>query len=166
MANDLVKSYYTRFADDVLPPIIELWTRLEVPEWSTYRDALVACGRDVWYATQSSYRLIVLTFRPLLILTWIVGQFLFRNLLDHGARSVQKGAIQVKVASIWFYRFQRSLSWTEVLGEVTIIFICIAAYYFRKWLKRQTYWARAVRWYKGKKEQVVQVGRNGQINVE
>jgi hypothetical protein len=157
MAHNLVVSYYTRFADDVLPPIVELWIRLEVPEWSTYQGAMAVCAKDVWYATQSSYRLLALTFRPSIILTWIIGQFLFKNLLDHGGRSLQKGAIQIKVASIWFYHFQRSLSWIEILGEVTVIIICIAMYYFRKWLKRQTYWARAVRWYKGKKDQVVQV---------
>jgi hypothetical protein len=159
MAHDLVVSYYNRFSEDILPPLVGIWNRLEVPEWSIYREALGVCGRDVWYATQSTYRLLVLTFRPLLILAWIVAQFLFRNLLEHGGRSLQKGAVQAKTAVIWFYHFQRSLSWTEILGEVTVILIGVAVYYFRKWLKRQTYWARAVRWYKGKKEQAVQVRR-------
>lgn len=157
VARDFVVSQSARFSKDVLPPLVDVWNRLQVPDWPVYREALRGCAYDVWQASQSTFFLLAMTLRPLLILIWIVGQFLFRNLLEHGGRSLQKGAIQAKTALIWFYHFQRSLTWTEILGEATIVLVCVAAYFLRKWLRRQTYWARTVRWYKGKKERALLV---------
>jgi hypothetical protein len=145
------------FAEQVAPPIADLWERLDVPEYRIYKDALRDFSRDSWEALKSTYRLLFLTLRPICILLWIILQFLWRNLLEHGGRSLQHGFQQLKYASVVFWKFQRSLSRTELLGEAGIVATLVAAYYFRKWLKRQTYWARTVRWYRGKKEQMVQV---------
>ena len=152
------------FQNEVLPPIVHLWERLDVPAWPIYRDAATACGKDLIQSSQSTGKLLFLTFRPIAILSWIlfqflldVGKVLFRLLLEQGWISLKKGALQVKAASIWFYHFQRSLSRTEVLAEVGVIVACILLYHLRKWLKRQTYVARATKWCREKKRRVVQV---------
>ena len=157
LVRDFADRQYLWFSQQVAPPIAALWTRLDVPEYAVYKHAVYDFSRDSWKATKSSYHLLVLTFRPVCILLWIILQFLWRNLLEHGGRSLQHGFQQLKYASIAFWKFQCSLTRTELLGEAGIVATLVAAYYFRKWLKRQTYWARATRWYRHKKEQVVQV---------
>jgi hypothetical protein len=157
VAREFVSNQYAWFSGSVWPPVVELWDRLDVPEFAVYKQAVQACARDSWQASQSTYKVLHLTLRPLLILLWIISKFLWRNLLEHGGKSLQKGALQLKYALIAFYQFQISLTPMELLGEAGIIGFCVAAYYFQKWLRRQTYWSRTVRWYRGKKAQCVEV---------
>jgi hypothetical protein len=84
---------------------------------------------------------------------------LFQHLLEHGWISLQKGAMQAKAGIVWFYVFQQSLSRKEVLGEVGLVILCILGYYLRKWFQRQTYVARANRWYQQRKRKVTQVSK-------
>ncbi|KAG7337905.1 hypothetical protein IV203_022435 [Nitzschia inconspicua] len=157
VVRDFVANQYAWFSESVWPPVVELWERLDVPEYGLYKDAVQTCVRDSWEASQSTFTVIQLTFRPILILLWIILKFLWRNLLEHGGKSLQKGARQLKVALVAFYKFQLSLTPTEVLGEVAILGFFVGLYYFQKWLRRQTYWSRTVRWYRDKKAKCVQV---------
>jgi hypothetical protein len=160
---------FARWHGELAPTLWEIYVRLDVPEWDVYRNAVIGCAADAYKAAHSAGHLLAITVRPILILAYIVGQFLFRNLLEHGGRSLREGAVQLRFASIWMYRFQRSLTWTEILGEVIVVTACVALYHFRRWLQRQTYWARAVRWYRGRKERAIQVrddnGNMGQCSV-
>jgi hypothetical protein len=157
ITQDFVSNLYSWYSESVWPPVVEFWERLDVPEYNLYKQAVQTCVHDAWKASQSTFRLLQLTFRPLLILLWILLKFLWRNLLEHGGKSLQKGTRQLKFALIALYRFQLSLNSMEVLGEVGLIVLCVALYYFRKWLQRQTYWSRTVQWYRGKKAKCVQV---------
>lgn len=157
VARDFMTHQYEWFSESVWPPVATLWERLEVPEFGLYQQAVQACARDSWKASQSTYHVLYMTFRPIGILLWIILKFLWRNLLEHGGKSLQRGARQVKVAAIAFYKFQISLTPKEVLGEVGLIGLGVALFYFQRWLRKQTYWSRTVRWCRNKKAKCVQV---------
>jgi hypothetical protein len=163
---ELVAPHYDWFQCEVIPPVVDFWGRLDVPAWDIYSEAAQTCGHDFIQSSQSTLRLLYLTFRPIAILSWIlfqvlldVGKVLFRHLLEKGWISLKKGALQVKAGSIWFYHLQRSLSRMEILGEFGVVAGCVLLYYLRKWLKRQTYVTRATKWCQQKKRHVIQVRR-------
>ena len=165
--NEIVAPHYVWFENEFLPPVIMLWERLNVPSWDVYKVALTECFSDAMQASQSTWKLFYLTIRPFAILLWVffefmlgIGRIFFRLLLEKGWISLQKGTRQAKTGIIWFYHFQRSLSRTQLLGEAGIIAACILIYYLRKWLKRQTYVARATEWCKKQKKKLLQVRRD------
>lgn len=150
--------------ETLLPAAAAVWSRLEVPSWETYQPALQACASNIWKAGQSSAHLSYLTFRPLSIIFLMIleilssaARVLFRVLLSQGWFHLKRGLLQLKVAAIWFYRFQISLSRTELLGEVALVGAAVGAYYFYDWIRRQTYWRRFTRWYSTKKRKTIQV---------
>jgi hypothetical protein len=149
--------YYIYLSNDILPLSKELWYRLDVPEYNIYQNAFKECAFDFIKSFQSSYNLWYLTLKPFAILGWIVIQNLYTLMLEHGGRSIQKTAIQAKHAMIWLYHFQLSLTKTEILGEIGIIFLCIGLYFLRRWLKQQTYWKRITGWTKVKKNRFIKV---------
>jgi hypothetical protein len=141
-----------------------VWHRLDIPSWDVYQPVLHDCAVDVWKAGQSTAQLSVLTLRPIAILCWTileliweVAQVLFRILLSQGWIQLKKGMIQLKAAAIWFYHFQMSLSRMEILGEVALVGIAIGLYYLYKWIRRQTYWQRFMKWYADKKQRAIEV---------
>ncbi len=140
-----------------MPPVTEFWLRLQVPEYSVYKDAVQHFVHDSYQALRSTYTLLFLTFRPIIILLAIIINFLWKNLLEHGSKSIQKGLHQLKYALGEFYKFQLSLTKTELLGELFILGVLVGLYYFHKWLKQQTYWSRFVSWSRQKKHNIVQV---------
>eukprot|EP00980_Cylindrotheca_fusiformis_P031429 scaffold26363_cov113-Cylindrotheca_fusiformis.AAC.3 len=148
LLNEFVAPHYAWIEQNFAP----LWSRLDFPGREEYSDAFQACSTDLVKASQSTGRFLFLTFRPIFQLLFIVLRSLFKVLLEKGWISLQKGAMQAKAGIIWFYIFQRSLTKKEVVGEIGIVSFCIAGYYLRKWLKRQTYWARAMRWVANKKK--------------
>ena len=150
--------------EEILPPAIVFWDRLGVPEWDIYSDAFQECATDAIQAMQSTGHLLYLTFRPPAILFGIIFQFVGQLLLQKGWTSLQKGAIQAKVAIVWFYSFQRSLSRNEILGELGILALVVSLYYLRKWLKQQTYFERAVQKLREKKHQAVKVRITGLLS--
>jgi hypothetical protein len=163
---DIIAPQYDWFYTEVVPPVVELVQRLDIPEWSLYRAAVQECAADFLQSSQSTGKVWYLTMKPIAILVWVflqflleIGQILFQLFLEQGWISFKKGLRQAKAASVWFYGFQRSLSRTEVLGELGIVVLCVVLYYLRRWLKRQTYWARATKYYREKKRKAVQVRR-------
>jgi hypothetical protein len=162
--HEIVAPHYAFLQEEVLPPAMEVWHRLDLPAWEIYSVAVRECASDVIQSTQSTGTVLYLTLRPFAILLWMlfqlschVGQILFQLLLEKGWISLQKGAMQAKSAIVWFYLFQRSLSRTEVLGELGIGATMVLLYYLRRWFQRQTYVARATRVFKQKKRQILQV---------
>lgn len=135
----------------------QVWSRLDFPEWEEYSQAFHTCGSDLMHASQSTGKFFYLTFRPMFQLLFIVFRSLFTVLLEQGWMSLQKGAMQAKAGIIWFYLLQRELTRKEILGEIGIVSFCVAGYYLRKWIKRQTYWARATRWVASKKKVMMKV---------
>lgn len=162
----MVAPHYAWVQEEILPTVYEIWYQMDVPSWDVYSMAVQTWARDVAHGSQSTARLVYLTMKPIVVLVWIFLQFLggilkilFHHLLEKGWISVQKGALQAKAGMIWFYHFQRNLSRNELLGELAICLLLVLAYYLRKWLKRQTYWARFTKWYKMKKRRLIQVSR-------
>ena len=144
-----------RYHGIILPWCTQMAERLELPAWNLYRDAWAICTRDVLQASSSVYNLSYLTLKPILLLVWILLGHLWRFLLEHGGRSLHKAAIHLKMASIHFYRFQISLNKTQILGEAALLAMCVGLYYLRKWLLKQTYWAKFQKWYKLQKRKTI-----------
>ena len=149
---------------DLLPGVTGVWLKMQVPPYPMYQLAIQTCVSDVVQSTQSTTHLMYLTLRPFILLLGMILQLvgtilhiLFQHLLEHGWKSLQKGAMQAKAGAVWFYIFQRSLTRKEVLAEVGLVVLGILGYYLRKWLKRQTYVARANKWYQQRKRKVTKV---------
>ena len=116
---DMIVPQYEYFQSEILPrlgqavpQLGDVWERMDVPPWEIYSVALRQCGSDVVVASQSTFRVAYLTFKPFAILLWIVGQFIFHVLhilgqvfLSQGWVSLQKGLVQAKAGIIWFYVF-------------------------------------------------------------
>jgi hypothetical protein len=152
--------------ETLLPSTMAVWLRLDVPQWKVYQPAFQQCASDVWNASQSSAQLAYLTFRPLAVLCWMIleilwhiAQVLFRVLLSQGWIQLQRGLLQLKEGSIWFYHFQMSLSRIELLGEMVLVWTLIGLFYFYKWVRRQTYWQRLLKWCTLKKLNAIKVSR-------
>jgi hypothetical protein len=152
---------------DLVPGVLDVWLKMQVPSYPLYQEAVQTCVSDAIQSTQSTTNLLYLTLRPVILLLGMALQLLgtilhilFQHLLEHGWHSLQKGAMQGKAAIVWFYIFQKSLSRKEVLGEVGLVIVGILGYYLRKWLKRQTYVARANKWYQQRKRKVTQVSNS------
>lgn len=161
MVNIAMSEYWQ---EEMWPSVLSMWHRLDVPPWDVYQPAVTAFTSDSWKACQSTARLSYLTLRPVAMLCWMilevfwaVAQILFRVLLSQGWIQLKKGLIQLKAAAIWFYHFQMSLSKTELLGEAALVGMVVASYYFYKWIRRQTYWERFMKWYSAKKQRAVEV---------
>lgn len=149
-SSTLSDGYYGVF----LPWCSEFAARLELPEWELYREAWAICTRDIVKASSSIYHVSYLTLKPIAILSWIILGHVWKFILENGGRSLHTIGIHLKLACIHFYRFQMSLNQTQLLGEAGLILLCVGIYYFRKWLQRQTYWTKAVKWYKTKRRRI------------
>eukprot|EP00531_Pseudo-nitzschia_arenysensis_P014801 CAMPEP_0116136768 /NCGR_PEP_ID=MMETSP0329-20121206/11905_1 /TAXON_ID=697910 /ORGANISM="Pseudo-nitzschia arenysensis, Strain B593" /LENGTH=624 /DNA_ID=CAMNT_0003631667 /DNA_START=28 /DNA_END=1902 /DNA_ORIENTATION=- len=149
-SSTLSDGYYNVF----LPWCSEFAARLELPAWELYREAWGICTRDILKAWSSAYRVSYLTLKPIAILLWIILGHVWKFILENGGRSLHTIAIHLKLACIHFIRFQMSLNQTQLLGEAGLIAMCVGIYYFRKWLQRQTYWAKFVGWYRTKKRRI------------
>jgi hypothetical protein len=164
MIQEFVEPHFLWFQEEIIPHFDDLWARMDVPTFEIYSTALTKCTSDIAQSSQSTFRLLYLTGRPIAVFLYILLQLfgqlchiLFQHLLAHGWTSVQKGAMQAKAGIAWFYVFQRSLSRKEILGEVALCALLVVGYYLRKWLNRQTYVSRATKWYKQRKQKVIQV---------
>ena len=157
----VVAPHYERFQNEIVPPVLIFWNRLDVPDFQDYRLAAKTCGKDIIKSTKSTWAFLYLTCKPLVILTWIIVQAMwqcsrvvFQLLFEQAWISLKKGGRQLKSASIWFVKFQRSLSTKQILIELGLVGLCVVLYYVRQWLKRQTYVARATEWVREKKHRV------------
>ena len=168
---DLIVPQYEYFQSEIaprlaqaVPQVGDVWEQMDVPPWAIYSTALRQCGSDIFVAGQSTFKVAYITLKPLAILLWVVGQFLFhvlhilaRVLFAQGFVSLQKGLMQAKAGIVWFYVFQRSLSKEEIIGEIAIGTLLVLSYYSWQWMKRQTYVTRLAGWYRKKKKKVIDV---------
>lgn len=154
---EIIAPYFAWVDKDNFPYVVRVYGQLDIPMWDDYSDAFRQSSADMIQAFQSSFKFLDLTFRPFLQLIFIVLSALFELLLKQGLISLQKGATQAKAGTIWFYKFQRSLTKEQLLGETGIVGCAFAIYFLRKWLKRQTYWARATKWISNQTDTVKKV---------
>ena len=171
---DTVGPHYAWFQSDVVPQmekvvpeLMNVWDQMDVPAWDVYSVAMKNWGADIVNVSQSTGQLAWLTFKPIFVLLSILGQLLFRVanllfqlLLAKAFVSLQHTLMQAKAAIIWLYFFQVSLSKEEIMVEIAICGSMVLLYYFRQWLRRQTYYARATRWYRRKKRAVFSVSNS------
>jgi hypothetical protein len=78
---------------------------------------------------------------------------------EHGGKSLQHAVAQFKIAVVWFYKFQLSLTWKQIVAEIVIMASAVALWHFYKWLQRQSYWSRVMTYLQGKKRRLVEVRR-------
>ncbi|CAJ1955225.1 unnamed protein product [Cylindrotheca closterium] len=151
---EIIAPYFAWVNKENFPYIVQVYGQLDIPFWDDYSESFHQSSTDVIQAFQSSFKFLDLTFRPFLQLLFIIFSGLFEVLLKQGLISLQKGSTQAKAGTIWFYNFQRSLTKEQVLGEIGIVGFFFGIYFLRKWLKRQTYWARATKWFSNQKKKV------------
>jgi hypothetical protein len=134
-------------------------TVLHVPSWSEYLTAVTAAAHDSYAAIGSSWTLLHLTSRPVILLLYHISRVLavafYRHVLitgiyHHGFSQVQQGVGII-------YKFQCSLTAVEWAGEVLIVLVAIGIYRLRLYLQRQTYVKRALTFYRRQQAQVQKV---------
>mmetsp|Transcript_11657 Transcript_11657/g.27916 ORF Transcript_11657/g.27916 Transcript_11657/m.27916 type:complete len:705 (+) Transcript_11657:81-2195(+) len=143
-------------SEEVREQLEALWQQLDVPPSRVVTEAFKECWNDTYRATMSATYFLYLILRPVCILVWIVLQNVWAVIQEHGGRSLQHAFKQFKTACIWFYNFQLSLTWKQVLGEIFSLSAMVGSYYLYKWLQRQSYWSRAVAFVQDKKHRLVE----------
>eukprot|EP00526_Cylindrotheca_closterium_P004904 CAMPEP_0113609830 /NCGR_PEP_ID=MMETSP0017_2-20120614/4701_1 /TAXON_ID=2856 /ORGANISM="Cylindrotheca closterium" /LENGTH=615 /DNA_ID=CAMNT_0000518675 /DNA_START=111 /DNA_END=1958 /DNA_ORIENTATION=- /assembly_acc=CAM_ASM_000147 len=151
---EIIAPYFAWVNKENFPYVAQVYGQLDIPFWDDYSEAFHQSSADLIQACQSSFKFLDLTLRPFLQLLFIILSGLFELLLKKGLISLQKGSEQAKAGIIWFYKFQRSLTKEQVLGEIGIVGCLFAIYFLRKWLKRQTYWTRGMKWVSNQKRKV------------
>lgn len=137
---------------------------LELPTRSEYWHALVDAGKNVWMAVQSLKALSVLTFRPLVLLGWLLSQqvfvvlkFLFRHLFQGLYVSSLKGIQQTKWACHQFVVWQYSLTSNQIQMEVGMVTVLVILYLLRRHIQEKEYVQRVSRWYHVKQRRIMKV---------
>ena len=140
----------------------DLVEKLDLPPLQEYKEAASVAFHDVRVATVSSCTLGHLTFRPVFILLGIILQCLavvlhiiLENSIYHGWRGAKEFFFQLQTASIWFIRYQRSLSTSAIYAEVAVMAAIATLWLLRRHVKKHRYYERTVAWYEVRKQKVL-----------
>jgi hypothetical protein len=137
---------------------------VDLPSASLYRTSCSTAWYDLRAAFSSLGYLGYLTFRPLVLILWLLSQhlwrvfqFLAKHLFHHAYMSAGKGWVQLKCGTNAFMKWQSSLSRTAVLMEISIVAALIGCYMLRRYIQRKKYVQRTTAWYRRKKRAVKEV---------
>lgn len=137
---------------------------VDLPSASLYKTSCTTALRDLRAAFSSVGYLGYLTSRPLLLILWLLIQYLWevlhflgKHLFHHAYVSAGKGWIQLKWGSREFYKWQSALSRTAVLVEISVVAALIGCYMLRRYIQRKKYVQRTASWYRRKKRAVNEV---------
>jgi len=140
----------------------DLLEKLDLPPWQVYKEAAAAAFHDVRVASASSFKLGHLTFRPVFILLGIILQCLavilqiiLENSIYHGFRAAKEFCVQLQTATIWFIRYQRSLSPSAIYAEVAVTTAIATLWLLRRHVKKHRYYERVLAWYEVKKQKAL-----------
>ena len=137
---------------------------LEIPSY----DEFSTCASQTWHdsvqAFGSTWHLIQITSRPLLILLALLGRYLAILLrvltectIKHGVVAAREGANQANFAVRWIIAWQKSLSRAAVLVELGVLGGLSGLYLLRRYLKKRRYFDRLAWWYAMKKAKGIRV---------
>jgi hypothetical protein len=131
---------------------------LALPSKDEYLSAASSAFYDVRAATASTWNLTYLTFRPIFILSGIIGGYLavflrviVEHSIAHGWVALREGYFQLRTASVWFARFQRDLPLSAKYAEVGAVTLLVILWMLRRRFQKYRYGERAVKWYSNKK---------------
>lgn len=137
---------------------------LDLPSSTVYWETCRTAYKDVVLASSSVGTLGYLTLKPFVLIALgllqyfcILLQFLSRHLFHHAYESAKKGLTQAKFATREFYKWQKTLSNTEIGIELLLIAALIGAYLLRRHIQKRKYVQRATSWYRRKKRTIKQV---------
>jgi hypothetical protein len=137
---------------------------IDLPSASLYRTSCSTAWYDLRAAFSSLGYLGYLTFRPLVLIIWLLSQhlwrvlqFLAKHLFHHAYVSAGKGWVQLKWGTRSFMKWQFSLSRAAVLMEISIVAALIGCYMLRRYIQRKKYVERITSWYRRKKRAVKEV---------
>mmetsp|Transcript_370 Transcript_370/g.550 ORF Transcript_370/g.550 Transcript_370/m.550 type:complete len:592 (-) Transcript_370:59-1834(-) len=140
----------------------DLLEKLDLPPWQEYKEAASAAFHDVRVATVSSCKFGHLTFRPVFILLGIilhclavVLQIILENSIYHGWRALKEFYFQMQMATIWFIRYQKSLSPSAIYAEVAVLAAVTTLWLLRRHVKKHRYYERTMAWYQVRKQKVL-----------
>lgn len=151
----------------VTAKMTQLLVYLQLPSRSEYWLALQTASSDTLVAVKSANNLTYLTFRPLLLLLWLVSQklyivakFLFRHLFQGLYISTLKGIQQLQWLTKRAVTWQTSLNATQLKMEAGVIVLAVSLYLLRRYIQQQGYVQRVQKWYRIKERRAVKVWKS------
>eukprot|EP00574_Skeletonema_japonicum_P009728 CAMPEP_0201731380 /NCGR_PEP_ID=MMETSP0593-20130828/25504_1 /ASSEMBLY_ACC=CAM_ASM_000672 /TAXON_ID=267983 /ORGANISM="Skeletonema japonicum, Strain CCMP2506" /LENGTH=586 /DNA_ID=CAMNT_0048224137 /DNA_START=72 /DNA_END=1832 /DNA_ORIENTATION=+ len=136
----------------------DLLEKLDLPPWQEYKKAASVAFHDVRVATASSFKFGHLTFRPVFILLGIilqclavVLQIILENSIYHGWRAAKEFYFQLQLATMWFIRYQKSLSPSAIYAEVAAMAAIATLWLLRRHVRKHRYYERTMAWYEIRK---------------
>lgn len=140
----------------------DLLEKLDLPPWQEYKEAASVAFYDVRVATASSCKFGHLTFRPVFILLGIllqclavIFQIIFEHSIYHGWRAAKEFYFQLQLATIWFIRYQKSLSPSAIYAEFAVLAAIATLWLLRRHVRKHRYYERTMAWYEVRKLKVL-----------
>jgi hypothetical protein len=136
--------------------------RLEFASYDEYLAALSATIRDARAAFDSSLNLGRLTLRPAWIFGGIICRCLYvvlviiaRHTVAHGYVAFREGYYQIRTGTVWFVRYQGSLSNSARYAELGLAASLTMLWLLRRHVRRRRYVERISAWYENKKRRAL-----------
>ena len=146
----------------------DLLEHLDPPSRAELASAAAAALRDVRAATASSWHLLFITLRPVILLLGVLGGHLAavlrvigRHSVAHGWVAAREGWWQLRTGTIWFVRFQRDLPASAKYAEAGATAAALALWLLRRHVRKNRYVEKAAAWYRDKRRRAVRKYRRG-----
>ena len=149
------------FTSSIQDQLTTFLTSLQIPTYNATSTQFQIALQDTIQASKSISQLLTLTGRPFFILLSILSKYIFillrvisEHTIYHGIKASKELWRQMKIATIWFVSFQKSLSQTAIYMELGFVLVCIGLYMIRRYLQRKKYFQKLKRWYVSKRNKV------------
>ena len=137
---------------------------LDLSSTAVYWNSCRTAYNDVRVATSSVGALAYLTLKPIVLIIWLVLQYLWKllqflskQLFYHAYESAKKGWTQLKWGTKEFVKWQGSLSKKAAAVEICIMAALIGCYMLRRYIAKRKYVQRVNSWSRRKKRLVKEV---------
>jgi hypothetical protein len=133
------------FMENVVEPLQHVMEQMGLPSWHDYKEQLTDTAFELYQAGRSLGQLIYITLRPLVILSVIVAQYVYRSTTQ---------------LTMKFIDFQRSLDPFVLLCEGLAIVALVGLYLLRRFIRQRRYIPRLKKYFKTKQQLALQKYNN------
>jgi len=140
-------------ASDIVSAVWEFIEYLQFPTYTEYIQLFKIWIHHVRDVVVSSYRLCILSFRPLVMLSYAIGTLLYMILKVVSQHTIIYAYVLGKnmcvngwKGSVAFVSWQRKLSYTVLCIELALIGAAIAGYLLRRYIIKKKYIGRTLKW--------------------
>ena len=141
---------------------------MEFPSWEEYIEASSTAIHDLRAASISSWKLTYISFRPVFILLGILSHYLAillriiaKHSIAHGWKAIKEGYYQLRVASVWFIKFQKELPSSAKYAELGALSVLATLWLLRRHVRKYHYAERISKWYSNKKRLALRTYHRG-----